>query len=324
MAAPGAFRILRLLADDEFRSGESIARRLGCSRATVNNAIRAAIETGFPVHAVHGRGYRLARPVSWLDGDLLTPALARRGMTLRLVDETASTNADLLAWANDGAPHRAVICAEWQSRGRGRRGREWLAAPGSALMFSMLWRSGHAVAGLAGLPLAVGAMLAAALREFGLTRPGLKWPNDIEVDGAKLAGILIELHGDVLGPSAAIIGVGLNVAGGDTLAARTGRPVTDLRSHLGAVDRNRLLAHLLVALDDGLDRFERDGFAAFRPSWHADHAYQGQRVRLEFPLGEAVAGIAVGVDAQGALLLDTGAGVRAYHSGEISLRPEPA
>jgi BirA family biotin operon repressor/biotin-[acetyl-CoA-carboxylase] ligase len=329
--------VLRQLSPDTFLSGEEIAQRLGCSRATVHNAIRAALAVGFAVHAVHGRGYRLAAPVSWLDADRLAQIFAPRGITLRHLDQVTSTNALMLQWAAAGeiyaaldglptrAPHRSLLTAEWQAQGRGRRGRDWHAGLGGGLMFSFLWRSGRPAAQLSGLSLAVGVALVNGLRAMGIPRAQVKWPNDIQVGGAKLAGVLIELAADkyasdVLGPSTAVIGIGINVSGGEGLTRQVGQAVTDLHAHLGPIDRNDLLLGLISALDADLVRFERDGFAAFRDDWHACHAHQGQPVFIQTGQGETVSGLARGVDAQGALLLETSAGVCTFHSGEVSLR----
>ncbi len=312
--------VLRQLSHETFTSGESIARGLGCSRATVNNLIRRALDVGVPIHAVHGRGYRLAGQLSWLEAERLAGALARRGMALHCFDQLPSTNAHLLALARDGAPHRAVVTAEWQSQGRGRRGRAWQAALGSGLMFSVLWRSGRPAAELSGLSLAVGVALVKTLRALGLAGAGVKWPNDILVDEAKLAGVLIELTGDMLGPSTAVVGVGVNVRGGEAVARQVGQPVTDLGRHLGPVSRSEVLLQLLAGLDDGLALFEARGFAAFQADWQACHAHQDREVLVHAGADEAVRGVARGVDAQGALLLETAAGLRRFHAGEVSVR----
>lgn len=328
--------VLRQLSAEVFLSGEQIAQRLGCSRATVHNAIRAAQEAGVTVHAVHGRGYRLASPVSWLDADRLSQVFSPRGITWRHLDQVGSTNALMLEWAASGvthdaperASHRSLVTAEWQTQGRGRRGRDWHAGLGSGLMFSFLWRSARPAAQLSGLSLAVGVALVKGLRAMGLANAQVKWPNDIQVASAKLAGVLIELAGDrfasdMLGPSTAVIGVGINVSGGEGLTRQVGQPVTDLQAYLGPVDRNVLLLHLIEALDADLARFECDGFAAFHDDWHACHAHQGQPVCIQAAHGEAISGVALGVDAQGALLLETPVGVRSFHSGEVSLRASP-
>lgn len=320
MMPPHLLAVLRQLSHEVFVSGETVARQLGCSRATVNNTIRQAIAAGVPVHAVHGRGYRLASPLTWLEADRLSEALARRGMALRCFDQVPSTNAHLMDWARDGAPHRAVVTTEWQSQGRGRRGRTWQAGLGSGLMFSVLWRSGRPAAELSGLSLAVGVALVKTLRGLGLAGAGVKWPNDILVGEAKLAGVLIELTGDMLGPSTAIIGVGVNVADGAALSEQVGQPVTDLRRHLGPVRRSEVFLELVAGLDDGLALFEARGFAAFQEDWQACHVHQDREVLIHAGSGEPVPGHARGVDAQGALLLETASGLRSFHSGEVSVR----
>lgn len=318
--SPQLFGVLRQLSHKDFLSGEAIAKRLGCSRATVNNAVQEAIAGGVPIHAVHGRGYRLARHLSWLECDSLAEHFSVSGMTLRCLDQLVSTNAELMEWAQSGAPHRAVVTAEWQSQGRGRRGRTWHAGLGRGLMFSMLWRSGRPAAELSGLSLAVGAVLVEALQGLGLAGARVKWPNDILVDGAKLAGVLIELTGEMQGPSAAIIGVGINVDGGRELTEQVGQAVTDMRQHIDVVDRNRLLQTLVLGLDAGLARFEAHGFAAFQDAWQACHAHQDRDVTMLPAQGEPIVGRARGVDENGALLLETSSGLQRFHSGEVSLR----
>lgn len=325
--------VLRQLTPETFLSGECIAQRLGCSRGTVHNAIQAALATGFKVHAVHGRGYRLAEPVSWLDADRLGRFLTPRGIVLRLQDQLDSTNARLLQWATAGAsadaieraPHRTLLGTEWQVQGRGRRGRNWQAGLGSGLTFSYLWRSGRPPAQLSGLSLAVGVALVKGLRELGLAGAQVKWPNDIQVSGAKLAGVLIELAsdrlaGDMLAPCAAVIGVGINVFDGEVLTRQVGQSVTDLHAHLGRIDRNDVLLHLIARLDADLVLFEREGFTAFRDDWHRFHVHQDRPVCLQAGQEASVCGVARGVDSQGAILLETAAGVRSFHSGEVSLR----
>jgi BirA family biotin operon repressor/biotin-[acetyl-CoA-carboxylase] ligase len=320
MMSPQLLAVLRQLSSEVFISGEVIAKQLGCSRATVNNTIRAAIAEGVPIHAVHGRGYRLASHLTWLDAAKLKSDLAGQGIALCCLDHVPSTNAHLMGWAQNGAPHRAMVTAEWQSEGRGRRGRTWHAGLGSGLMFSFLWRSGRPAAELSGLSLAVGVALVKTLRAAGLAGAGVKWPNDILVDGAKLAGVLIELTGDMLGPSTAIVGVGVNVQGGEQLTGQVGQPVTDLQRHLGAVSRTALFLDLVSGLDAGLALFEESGFSAFQDDWQACHVHQDREVMIHSSHGDAVSGYARGVDEQGALLLETPAGLQRFHSGEVSLR----
>jgi len=194
---------------------------------------------------------------------------------------------------------------------------------GEALTFSLLWRSARGAAALSGLTLAVGVALARALGSAGAGGVALKWPNDVLSRGAKLAGILVELQGDALGPTAVVIGVGINVRLSDQTRARIGQAATDLESAMGAApDRNRLLAGVLIELDRTLETFGRDGFAPLCDEWQRLHAQQGKRVTLTLPGGACRSGRARGVAEDGALLLETAAGTQRFHSGEITLRPQ--
>lgn len=319
---PQLLDILRQLSHGEFRSGEEVARRLLISRASVHNAVHEAEAFGLRVQAVRGRGYRLALPVSWLASDSFAPPLSAIGITSRLAPVLDSTNAHLMELAHAGEAHKTLVVTEWQGKGRGRRGRSWLAGLGGGLTFSILWRFNRPAGELSGLSLVVGMGLACVLRDLGLSGARVKWPNDILVGDAKLAGVLIELAGDMLGPSAAVIGVGINVLGAESLRGRVEQSITDLSEHLPvtALDRNLLLRALATRLNSDLDRFDRVGFAPFRADWEALHAHQNLIVHVQNGLGERVTGEALGVDDSGALLLSTEHGVQRFHSGEVSLR----
>ncbi len=319
---PQLLDILRQLSHVDFRSGEEVARRLRISRASVHNAVQEAEALGLRVQAVRGRGYRLARPVSWLDAALFSPELSACGVRSQLVPVLDSTNSHLMALAQSSAPHKLLVAAEWQGKGRGRRGRAWLAGLGGGLMFSLLWRFNRPAGELSGLSLVVGLGLAQVLRELGLHRAGVKWPNDIVVGEAKLAGVLIELAGDMLGPSTAIIGVGVNVLGAESLRGAVEQPVTDLSEHLSerGLDRNVLLREMVLRLNAYLERFDAEGFAPFRQDWEALHMHQNQIVQVFDARGGVVAGRALGVDDSGALLLASERGPLRFHSGEVSLR----
>lgn len=312
-------RILQELSATRFCSGEAIATRLSVSRATVHNALREARALGLDIHSVTGRGYRLAEPVVWLDAEVVQAAVGGQGFTLCVVEQIDSTNAVLLRDAKAGAAHKQVLVAEWQSAGRGRRGRQWQAMPGGALLFSVLWRFNKPMAALSGLSLAVGLALVRTLRGLGLTEVTMKWPNDILWCGRKLAGLLIELEGDVLSPASAVIGIGLNVRLPESVRAVIDQPVDDLVTAGLSVDRNHLLSAFLTVLDATLTAFEQGGFAALQAEWQAAHAYHGQAVQVERG-NETLHGMVCGVDSNGALLLDTEQGRLTLHSGEVSVR----
>lgn len=313
--------MLGLLQADAFVSGAAIARTLNCSRAAVHGVIRQAEAYGVRVQAVRGRGYRLARPVDLLDEARLAGELAPLGIHVLCLPEVDSTNTRLLALATAGAPHGTLLAAEWQSHGRGRHGRHWLGVLGASLAFSLLWRFERPVAQLAGLSLAVGVALTRAMRALGAAGVGLKWPNDVLLGEDKLAGILIELTGDMLGPAAAVIGIGVNIRAGEQLTGQVGMPVADLETACGRrLDRNAVLAALVRELAAALLLFDREGFAPFREAWIAWHAWQGRPVEVLGVEGRTLAGRAAGVDAQGALLLETAGGYRTVLAGDVSLR----
>jgi BirA family transcriptional regulator, biotin operon repressor / biotin---[acetyl-CoA-carboxylase] ligase len=320
---PYVYGVLRQLADGEFHSGTALAGSLGVSRASVWNAVRELESSGLDVCKVHGRGYRLPAQLSLLDRFLVERELGRAAsrFALELVEVAPSTNTLLLHRAAAGAVTGTVIAAEWQSAGRGRRGRAWHGGLGGALAFSMLWRFAQGAGVLSGLSLVVGVALARGLNAITGLSAGLKWPNDVVVDGKKLGGILIEVSGDVLGPSAAVIGIGLNVRLSQSLRLAIDQPVTDIESLVGKrIDRNVLLARLLLELDSAITSFARHGFAPFHAEWERLHAHQGRRVTLLLPDGRSERGTVRGVAEDGALLLEARGDLKRFHSGDISLR----
>lgn len=317
------FPILRLLADGRFRSGEELASRFGVTRATVWNAIRQAEDLGIKIYSVRGKGYRLPQPVDFLDHGQIIAALgdSAERFSLELHDIVDSTNTLLTRGAAAGAPGGTCIAAELQSGGRGRRGRAWHSTLGAGLTFSLLWRFGQGAAGLSGLSLGVGVGLGRALKEAGARDIKLKWPNDVLHRHRKLAGVLIEIQGEVMGPSSAVIGIGLNVRLPDEAIAAIGQPATDFSKIVDRpMGRNQLLAIVLRHLADVLSEFEREGFAALRDEWLAQHAYHGQLVRLILPDGSSKDATVLGVAEDGTLLADAGKGPQHFSSAEISLR----
>jgi BirA family transcriptional regulator, biotin operon repressor / biotin---[acetyl-CoA-carboxylase] ligase len=245
--------------------------------------------------------------------------------------ECGSTNTDLMAAARAGAPHGKVLRALRQTAGRGRRGNAWHAPEGGSLTFSLLWRFPLAAQQLGGLSLAIGLAVAEALDTLGGNTAQmavrLKWPNDVVIAAAnaagyaKLCGILVEIQPDGAG-TAAVIGIGLNIDLG-TFLPEIAYGATDLRRLAGSgrpITADVAFHALLDTLGPTLARFGDQGFAPFRAKWEARHLFAGRAVELRDNHTLLKAGIALGVDISGALLIQVDDQVEAVHAGEVSLR----
>ncbi len=249
--------------------------------------------------------------------------------TLR-VEETGSTNADLLDWVRCAPAGTALeprlLVADRQTAGRGRRGRTWHSAPGASLTFSLAWPM--AGTDLSGLSLAVGVALAEAIdpRPSAALRVGLKWPNDLwlvgtDEPGRKLGGVLIETS--PLGEGrVAVIGIGINVLAQRVADASSG--VACVREIDAGVTPERLLDRLAPALADALRTFEHGGFAAFAARFAARDLLCGQAVVCGNEDSVRIEGVAVGVSSSGELLVRARGGIERVVSGEVSVRPGDA
>jgi len=249
----------------------------------------------------------------------LLGALSPR-FTVEALAECVSTNTVLLERAAQGAASGSVLVADRQTAGRGRRGRSWLSTPEASLTFSLLWRFEGSVARLAGLSLAVGLAVARGLANSGVGGVGLKWPNDILLAGGKVGGILVDLD-SAAASTLAVIGIGLNLQlppDGDEEFLH--RPAALAQVMASVPDRQQLLAQLLTDLAEIMDRFADGGFAVLRSDWQAYHVWQGRQVRLLDGALVDRQGMCLGADSDGALLLQTDAGIERCLSGDVSLR----
>ncbi|MCC7199194.1 MAG: biotin--[acetyl-CoA-carboxylase] ligase [Gammaproteobacteria bacterium] len=320
--------IVGLLADGEVHSGEALAAALSVSRAAVWKQVRALEDWGLAVQAAPGRGYRLDSPVELLDAArirsrLMGPA-AGRLRTLEVLTETGSTNTHLLQVPPVPAGRFDACLAEFQSAGRGRRGRSWVAPFGSGLCLSLGWTFALIPSQLPALSLAVGVGILRSLDEAGVRGASLKWPNDVLLDGGKLGGVLIELRAEAGGPAQVVIGIGLNVRLPQRVRAEIGAmglAVADLAGDAGiAASRNALAAALINRLVPLLEEFEAQGFEPFAGEWTQADALRGLPARVQ--AGDTtIEGVARGIDADGALLLEAGGQLKRFISGEASLRP---
>lgn len=315
------YPLILKLKDGAFHSGESLGRELGVSRAAVWKRIKGLPQYGIDVEGVKGKGYRIAGGLSLLSRDevMRYAGATECSLTLDIKTETGSTNVDALYAARDRLDRPYAVLAEYQSSGRGRRGRGWYSSYGSSIYLSLAAQFSEGAARLEGLSLAVGVVVAELLREEGVPGAVLKWPNDILVDGAKLGGILIELTGDFDSDCRAVIGVGLN--GALPSSVDVGQPAIDLLKLLGVrIDRNRWAGLLLKELISMLALFSREGFAPFCSRWELVDGLVGEGVVVHQG-GVATSGVALGVTDRGALMVQTEADqIVEFHGGEVTVR----
>ena len=318
--------ITEILADGKFHSGEQIAGQLDITRTSVWKKIQAVKERyEIDIHAVSGRGYRLPDGIDLLDENLISSRLSESVHSdispLYVFDQIESTNQFLLDCDEIGEDAFAVCLAEMQTRGRGRRGRQWMSPFGRNIQLSIACHLNMPMSKLAGLSVAVGVAVADSISEIGLPQVALKWPNDIHVNEKKLAGLLVEIKGEAEGPVKTVIGVGLNVDLPSQLIEQIDQPVTDLSSNMaGSLPvRNDIAIILIEKVTQAVREFTYKGMDDFVQRWKQYDVYLDQQVTIKNASSQ-VEGIYRGLDATGGLLLENHQGITVYNAGEVSMR----
>lgn len=313
-------KLVDALADGEWHSGEDLAALADITRAALSKRMEKLRDWQLDIETRTGLGYKLAVPLQRLDEAALRAAVPN--VQVRVAAVTDSTNAQLLAGDAENDPQ--VLFAEFQTAGRGRRGREWVSPFGANLYLSLAWSFPQWPRQLTALPLAVGVACARTLREVGLDHIGLKWPNDLHINGRKLGGILIEHRAEAGGPCRVIIGIGINVAMTGAQAQSVSQPWIGLHEALAATGkplatRREFSVALLRQLTQAVRTFEESGFDAFAVDWAALDLTRDREVTVQGQQGSYNA-IARGVDEQGALVVEALGQLQTIHSGEVSLR----
>ena len=316
--------VLALLAPGEEWSGSALASQLGITRAAVWKQIERLRALGLRVDAAAGRGYRLDAPIEMLDPARIEAAISPEQRNhVGAIDvhwQIDSTSSELARRSGISMAPRACL-AEIQTQGRGRRGRVWRMPLGGGIAVSFLRRFDVDMAALAGLSLVAGIAVLRALADSGIESAALKWPNDVQADGRKLGGILVELGGDALGPCHAIIGIGINVRIGAEQGGAIDQPWTDLAALAsGAIpSRNFVAGRVLSRLAEALDTFAAKGFSAFEHEYAKYDALEGREIAVSTG-GETWTAIAKGVTSRGALKVIREGRELQIDSGEVSVR----
>lgn len=323
---PAEVTILRelLAAKHGYTSGANLARLLGVSRVAVWMHMERLRRRGFVFAALRSRGYRLRRTPGVLHAALVLAYLSRRTRPARLLclDTVDSTNSEAERHLVAGGPLPCVIFAREQTQGRGRLGRRWHSAANGNLYVSFVFRPRLAPARMHDFTLWMGLNICELVANFCHLTPGLKWPNDLLVNGRKAGGILTEARVDADQIRDLVFGLGLNVNGtaaglprdlqrtATTLADATGGPL-DLNRFAAA-----LIGRVLTAYHQFLERDYGDKFAAL---WEQYDILRGKPVTLTQGR-HTFSGIAAGIDAEGSLVLRLDSGrTERFRAGEVTL-----
>ena len=312
--------LLLLLADSQFHSGEELGEALGVTRAAIWKKLKKLETLGIKLHSVKGRGYRLPHEIELLDQTKLDGM--GLNVPIKVCFETKSTNDDVKKHISSGSGLPIVVATEIQNQGKGRRGRQWQGGVAKNIMMSFGWRFESGISAVEGLSLAVGAVVARVLKKHGVESVGLKWPNDVQVEGRKICGILLEMVADQ-DICDVIIGIGLNVSMSEQDMTDVEQPWTDVRQETSqTVSRNQILADLVSELEIVCKTFDQgDGLAAYLTEWMQQDVLKNQPIKMINGKLEEF-GIARGIDAKGALLFEQEGVVKALHGGEASVRKQ--
>ncbi|WP_028593562.1 biotin--[acetyl-CoA-carboxylase] ligase [Paenibacillus assamensis] len=306
---------------DQYISGEEISRELSISRTAVWKQINRLRNKGYQFEAVPKLGYRLIGQPTKLDEASIREHLKTSsfGQQLKLLERTDSTQNVALAWALEGAEEGAIVIAEEQGGGRGRRGRAWHSPAGKGIWMSLVLKPRIPLHFTPHLTLLTAVAICRAIKRMVSLPIGIKWPNDLLVGERKVCGILLESQAEDERLLSVIAGVGISVnLEEEDFPEELRQVVTSLRHESGReVDRAALLAEVLFEWEQLYRLYEEQGFGPIRSLWEAQSITIGRSVNVDTPFGQ-VSGVAQGLDESGALvLLDTDGCYKKVFSGDV-------
>ncbi len=320
----GPVALLSIISDGKFHSGQDIATQLNISRAAIWKSMKHLESLGLQIEAIRGRGYRLANQIELLSEKTIKKELSPKARQccneLTVLFKTESTSSFLLNRLSSEKHHGTAVLAEYQSNGRGRRGKQWVSPLASSICISVAWHFDDAPHALGLLSLYMGVATARTLTALGLTDIGLKWPNDIVINDKKLGGILLELRGEAGGPVDVIVGVGVNYDLPEFALYDINQAVTDICSLTEKrLSRNKIASTLLSNIFEILQDLQSGTSSSLLDEWREYDQSFGRKAKLILP-GKEIEGILKGVDNQGSLLMMVDGQLKSFTSGEVSLR----
>lgn len=317
-------KLLAMLADGKLLSGQALADEAGVSRASISQWVNQLELCGLQFNRVKGKGYRLVTPIQFISRQSLLEQLSKevrcKLATVDVSAEAESTN-DIAMKASYTPGEWKLFTTEYQSAGKGRRGRSWISPPCTSLTFSLGLKNSFDLPLLYVSSLVAGIAIASVLRDNLNIDAKIKWPNDVYIGQSKVAGILCELQGRPQDEGLLVIGVGLNVFLQPDVDLRTGIGATSLASEtVLPLDRTALLASFVDRLISIFDEVESNGLDWFFGQWADYDLLSGREIRV-LKGDQVIEGTADGVDHSGQLRLRTERGdIALFSGGEVSVR----
>jgi len=316
--------LLKILEDGKYHSGTDLGNQFGVSRAAIGKSIKKIEQNfGLSIFGVKGKGYRLSNKLDLLDENVIRSSLNKQTLTqlsqLEVYFDIDSTNHYLNTKSLEGSLSGHVVLAEQQSSGQGRRGKLWVSPFGCNVYLSVLWRFQFGPAQLGCLSLFIAVAVVRVLQQLGVEDAGVKWPNDIYWQNKKLAGILLEVRGEASGPSAVVVGVGLNIAMPNEHNNEISQEWVNLESILQTkVDRSQFTALLINSLFDVLNNAVENQQSLLN-EWQSMDILKNKDIEVLFA-DKTIQGKALGITKEGALRVLQGNKETICHSGDVSIR----
>lgn len=305
----------------EYVSGEEISRKMNVSRTAIWKQVRKLEGEGYVIEAVPRLGYRLMGKPSRLSMHELLPRLNTRsfGHNMRLLDTVASTQDELRVLAEQGAPEGSLVIAEQQTSGRGRMGRSWISPAGKGIWMSLLLRPPVPLPHTPQLTLLAAVALSRAISRIVPLTIGIKWPNDLLVNGRKISGILLESAAEDERLRYVVVGMGIsvNLEANDYPEELLSKAISLKMASGNTINRSELIASILEEFERLYKLYLEEGFGPIRALWEAHSVTLNEQTHLHTPQG-AFVGVPRGLDAMGGLQVELPDGsFRTVYSAEV-------
>ena len=318
-------KLIRFLNDGDYHTCKAIGKKFELSYSQVSRMINDLMKMGLEIESMRAKGYRLVHELDLLSSKKIEKYISRRFLKeishFDVFDEVDSTNDYLMRLASSDNQKIRLCFTEYQSHGKGRRGRAWCSPYGANLYLSILFPFNKDLMSLSGLSLSMAVTIANFLKEIGVEKNiGVKWPNDILWKNKKLAGVLVEVRSEAFNENQVVVGIGLNISMPKKFAETIDQKWSDLETILkGEHKRNKIAGVLANRILENFFIFQEKGLSAFTKQWKEFDILQNKTVVLKTGV-EKIRGTARGIDKQGHFVLEKSDGKKqSFSAGEVTI-----